>query len=780
MREVVLEYNPVTRACRTTLAGTPIAHLDQKYGDKGRIQGWIGAYLSELPELINEDVFGLCFKGTVADFEDVRTEVERVSGNGSGFTIEVAQLDGNPAELDLDGVHSTFASVLERVRGHEVFADAASFIESVEQLLHRNQFRVAVIATMSSGKSTLLNALIGRDLLPAGTQATTAILTYVHDVDGKPDASARCFNADGELLATHDLADRLTLKRINDPLKRESELAVDDDERVVRIDLELDVPAIDSPAAGQLVLIDTPGPNAAGNPQHHEVTYRLLEPGLEEDLDSEGADAVLYLMDYTKMAVNDDRDLLRDVAAMIRKGGIAAHDRFIFVVNRVNEHDCETDGDLSDGMGAAVDFLTEFADIVNPVLIPVDALGALYSRRLLQGEELTGRARRRYVDHAEILLDELDVNAVARCSPAVAARVHAQGDGAATEHEQVLVRSGVTMLEEYLRHYREKYWLPLKLQRVHARLDRRLLVEERVKRMEEEVASRTTELGEVRVQLKKLRDIASDSGLSEELTEAYERTRREAEATELPCLVDFQKKIDGLDISLPDETTPHAAAGALSDLQKDVGALSGRLNAQLETELKAIAAAATRELQDGYLKRLEKLLQQAGLDLPLPDVNLLDQRPLKLSGLVSKHKYKKPEARIRKKKVKRTGGKWNPLSWLFGVEKEIPETHWIKVERVHSDRLRAATRERLQRVVRDALGRARTARARVLDNIHGSVNAFAQRVQERLEQIAQKLDDQLVEERLREARLADARRARDELLELRAELDAAAKGPFSC
>jgi GTPase Era involved in 16S rRNA processing len=490
MREVVLEYNPVTRACRTMLGGTPIAHLDQKYGDKGRIQGWIGAYLSELPELVNEDTFGLRFKGTSADFEDVQAEVERVTGNGAGLTIEVARLDDAPAGLDLQAVHATFASVLERVRAHEVFADAASFIESVEQLLHRNQFRVAVIATMSSGKSTLLNALIGKDLLPSGTQATTAILTYVHDVDGKPDASARCFNADGRLLATHELADRSTLKGINDPLRRESELEVEDDARVVRIDLELDVPAIDSPAAGQLVLIDTPGPNAAGNPQHHEVTYRLLEPGLEEDLDSEGADAVLYLMDYTRMAVNDDRDLLRDVAAMIRKGGIAAHDRFIFVVNRVNEHDDETDGALSDGMSAAGDFLTEFADIQNPVLIPVDALGALYSRRLQQGEELAGRARRRYADHAEILLDELDINAVARCSPAVAGRVRAEGDGATTEYERVLARSGVTMLEEYLRHYREKYWFPLKLQRVHTRLDRRLLVEERVKR-DAGVASRS-------------------------------------------------------------------------------------------------------------------------------------------------------------------------------------------------------------------------------------------------------------------------------------------------
>jgi hypothetical protein len=298
--------------------------------------------------------------------------------------------------------------------------------------------------------------------------------------------------------------------------------------------------------------------------------------------------------------------------------------------------------------------------------------------------------------------------------------------------------------------------------------------------MEEEIASRTTELGQVRGQLKKLRDIAADSGLSEDLTAAFHRTRKEAEEREPACLVDFQKKINALDLSLHDETTPQAASRALADLQKDVGALSGRLNAQLEAELKTIAATVTHELQEGYLERLEKLLQEAGLDLPLPDVRLLDQRPLKLSGLVGKHQYKKPEARIRKKKVKRKAGWVNPLSWVFGVEKEVPETYWIKVDRVRAETLRAATKERLQKVVRDALGRARKARGRVLDNIHESVNEFAGRVRARLEQLAQQLDDQLAEERLREHRLADARRSRDELLALRAELDAAAKGPFSC
>lgn len=38
-----------------------------------------------------------------------------------------------------------------------------------------SDFRIVVVAPMSSGKSTLINAIIGRDMLPAVNQATTAV-----------------------------------------------------------------------------------------------------------------------------------------------------------------------------------------------------------------------------------------------------------------------------------------------------------------------------------------------------------------------------------------------------------------------------------------------------------------------------------------------------------------------------------------------------------------------------------------------------------------------------
>lgn len=46
-----------------------------------------------------------------------------------------------------------------------------------------SDFRIVVVAPMSSGKSTLINAIIGRDMLPAVNQATTAVITEIKDND---------------------------------------------------------------------------------------------------------------------------------------------------------------------------------------------------------------------------------------------------------------------------------------------------------------------------------------------------------------------------------------------------------------------------------------------------------------------------------------------------------------------------------------------------------------------------------------------------------------------
>lgn len=64
------------------------------------------------------------------------------------------------------------------VRGSGLFHDE---LESVISRLEDDSFRIAVVGEFSSGKSTFVNALIGRDLLKHGAKETTATITEIQN-----------------------------------------------------------------------------------------------------------------------------------------------------------------------------------------------------------------------------------------------------------------------------------------------------------------------------------------------------------------------------------------------------------------------------------------------------------------------------------------------------------------------------------------------------------------------------------------------------------------------
>ena len=76
-------------------------------------------------------------------------------------------------------------SIISNIRKLHKFSEFSSLeddLKEVEESINDNEFRVTVVGEFSAGKSTFLNALIGRDVLPHGVNETTATLTYLHNV----------------------------------------------------------------------------------------------------------------------------------------------------------------------------------------------------------------------------------------------------------------------------------------------------------------------------------------------------------------------------------------------------------------------------------------------------------------------------------------------------------------------------------------------------------------------------------------------------------------------
>lgn len=55
-------------------------------------------------------------------------------------------------------------------------------IKNIKSRIEDDTFRIAVVGEFSSGKSTFINAIIGKDILTHAVNETTATITYIYNV----------------------------------------------------------------------------------------------------------------------------------------------------------------------------------------------------------------------------------------------------------------------------------------------------------------------------------------------------------------------------------------------------------------------------------------------------------------------------------------------------------------------------------------------------------------------------------------------------------------------
>ncbi len=174
--------------------------------------------------------------------------------------------------------------------------------------LERGKFVLAVLGEFSSGKSFLLNALLGKfQLLPVDINPSTATITELEA--GDTDEATAIFE-DGR-------TERIPLDRLN------RFIAVGGDEVApVRVNVKTNSPFLER----GFVVADTPG-LASINPAHRRATLQFLPT----------ADAVLYLIDTQQPFTEGDASFL---------GIIRQHIDSIFIVQTKIDlwHQAQSDG----------------------------------------------------------------------------------------------------------------------------------------------------------------------------------------------------------------------------------------------------------------------------------------------------------------------------------------------------------------------------------------------------------------------------------------------------
>ena len=217
-----------------------------------------------------------------------------------------------------------------------------------------------VCATMSAGKSTFVNALLGMDVLPARNGAATAKVTSIYDRDGADGLSGFAKKVSGDFTDVCDAADAQTIEGWNN------------DTEISRIFLRGDLDGI--PNRGFKVAIhDTPGTNNSGDGKHHAATMEFLQ-GLS-------ADVIVYVANAEQLCTTDERTLLQELFdKVIKPRDIPV----LFVINKADSIDTEKESVMSliDNYKA---FLQEIG-FQNSTVCPMSSKAARLLKMALNGK----------------------------------------------------------------------------------------------------------------------------------------------------------------------------------------------------------------------------------------------------------------------------------------------------------------------------------------------------------------------------------------------------------
>jgi hypothetical protein len=361
MAKVSLKYNPYKMETKVSVNGREITNDSSIYKVvKGkRLQEWVGKFPQMLIDELNTVDFDIDFYGMPLDWDDFEDAFNQAQKNGLIKNLTMHFTEGRSDEDVSEKIVSVFTDLqegpVEDFRNPKLVRAFSNINNSV--------FPINVIATMSSGKSTLINALLGKRLMPSQNEACTATITEILDKDA--------FTA-----VAYD-KNNMILQEIPE-LTYEIMCELNDDENIHKISAEGDIPFLDAKSTA-LMLVDTPGPNNSQNRAHKDTTYRAIN--------SDANNLILYVLNATQLSAKDDARLLSYVAKQIKKGGKQIRDRFLFVVNKMDCFKPEEGEDVGKAITNARRYLASYG-IEDPQIFPCSAYIALNIRTYLDGIDI--------------------------------------------------------------------------------------------------------------------------------------------------------------------------------------------------------------------------------------------------------------------------------------------------------------------------------------------------------------------------------------------------------
>lgn len=495
--KVVMQYNPYKVETQLYVDNENLMESTKFSAYKNeRLQVWIEKLFPMLVDEINDDIFEFEFIGTMPDFEDILQYV-KFYPNVSLAHIQVEEIDDKFSRLE-ELVQMMKEGPFEQLRDER--------IEHNFQKALNSEFEIAVIATMSSGKSTLINAILGQELMPSKNEACTAKVSRIKNNPNITNYSAVAYDKDGEVLKT------ITNGSV------ENFTDFNDDPDIHLIEIEGNIPSIKS-GKMNLVLVDTPGPNNSMDASHRQHTLSVIK--------SDDKPMVLYVLNATQLRTEDDLALLSTVADAMAVGGKQSKDRFIFAMNKADEFDPEKGESIAGAIENVQEYL-EQQNIQNPNIYPVSSQVAKVIRKEQNNLKLT-RSEKADLINVELFIEEpsMHLNKYAPISPSLKQGIVESIENTDDEYTKALHYTGITSIEAAINEYLEKYAVTSKITNA-VNTFQRIVEQEDMKNKLEHA-------------------ILADSQQREEIKRIMNSINEELEQGDKAA--EFKKKIENLDVS---------------------------------------------------------------------------------------------------------------------------------------------------------------------------------------------------------------------------------------
>ncbi|WP_027340209.1 dynamin family protein [Halonatronum saccharophilum] len=241
-------------------------------------------------------------------------------------------------------------------------------------------YNVLVLATMSSGKSTLINSIIGKDLLPSENRACTSKFIRITEDNEIEKFEGYAYYNGKSIFEDNEIKP--------DKVKEWNE-----DKSIDTIHLKGPLPFIKN-SFSRVNLIDSPGPNNSRDRLHMER--------VDDILSLSNLNLIIYIIDVSQLATSDDRELLDKLNNKLK--GNKKTD-VLFVLNKTDKLDIETGEDIKDIVLKVKKYLAE-SGFEEPNLIVLSAYAANLFRKVLNDESLSSKENIDYRFFYDIFSDQ--------------------------------------------------------------------------------------------------------------------------------------------------------------------------------------------------------------------------------------------------------------------------------------------------------------------------------------------------------------------------------------